>query len=335
MLDSESSSVVEFPESQQPLLVVVVDTEEEFDWRQPLSGDNTSVSTVRHQLRAHRIFDTYGIKPTYVIDYPVATREEASRPLRELLEDGRCDVGAHLHPWVNPPFDEEVSVVNSYAGNLPRELEFEKLRWLTEAIADNFGVRPTVYKAGRYGVGPATSEILTALDYQIDTSVVPYTDMRRDHGPDFRHCAAKPYWFGPERNLLEVPETAGFSGRLAGCGWTLHQALRSQVGKTLHLPGLFSRLLLFERAKLTPEGVSHAEQRRLTERFIKSGHRVFTVSYHSPSLAPGHTPYVRDRSELTAFLDNLDRYFDYFANEVGGRFSTLTEVRGLAQASRS
>ena len=27
--------------------------------------------------------------------------------LREYLADGKCDIGAQLHPWVTPPFDSE------------------------------------------------------------------------------------------------------------------------------------------------------------------------------------------------------------------------------------
>ncbi|MFQ5957729.1 MAG: polysaccharide deacetylase family protein [Alphaproteobacteria bacterium] len=329
MLNPDPSSVVDLPATQPPLLTVVVDTEEEFDWSQPLSRDNTSVTTVRHQTRAHRIYEKYGIRPTYVVDYPVATQEAGYQPLRELLEDGWCEIGAHLHPWVNPPFDEEVTAVNSYPGNLARALEREKLRRLSAAIEDNFGVRPTVYKAGRYGVGASTAGILAELDYEIDTSVVPWTDMRRDHGPDFTRCGARPYRFGPGGRLLEIPLTVGFSGLLAGWGAALYRALASPLGMRVHLPGAFARLALLERGKLTPEGIVHAEHRRLTEAMLAAGHRVFNLAFHSPSLAPGHTPYVRSEDELDAFLDTLERYFEYFAGEVGGRPATLSEVRDL------
>ena len=49
---------------------------------------------------------------------------------------------------------------NSYPGNLPRDLEAEKLRLLTEKITRSFGTRPVTYLAGRYGFGPNTGEIL-------------------------------------------------------------------------------------------------------------------------------------------------------------------------------
>ena len=54
------------------------------------------------------------------------------------LAAGRAEIGIQLHPWVNPPFEEEVTPRNSFAGNLPRALEHAKFRNLREAIERNF-----------------------------------------------------------------------------------------------------------------------------------------------------------------------------------------------------
>ena len=88
-----------------------------------------------------------------------------------------------------------------------------------------------------------------------------------------------------------------------------------------------ARLGLQERITLTPEGITHAEHRRLTEAMLRRGHRVFSFTYHSPSLAPGNTPYVRNESELSAFLDKFERYLEYFFNEIGGRPATPSEIK--------
>ncbi len=313
-----------------PLLMVLIDTEEEFDWSRPLGRENTGTTTIAAQQRAHRVFERYGIRPIYTIDYPVA--ETGFAPLRELHQDGLCDIGAHLHPWVNPPHEEPVNNVNSYPGNLAPALERAKLSRLTDLIEQRFELRPTVYKAGRYGVGPATAETLEEFSYEIDASVVPESDFRPDEGPDFRICGAKPYWFGHSRGLLEIPMTVGFVGGLAGAGNQVYRHLKSRLGMGFHLPGIFSRLRLFERIRLTPEGQTFEELRRLTEAMLTTGHRVFSFTYHSPSLEPGHTPYVRDRSELERFLGCFDRYFDYFMHEIGGRPATPGEIKAKLAA---
>src|SRR3546814_11173699 len=94
------------------------------------------------------------------------------------------------------------------SGNLPPELEHAKLAALTEAIAGAFGARPVVYKAGRYGVGPATAGILEALGYRIDVSVVPFPDFSDDGGPDFSAAGFVTRWFGSD-GALRVGKSVG------------------------------------------------------------------------------------------------------------------------------
>lgn len=310
-----------------PLLMVLVDTEEEFDWSRPLARGNTSVTAMRAQARAHRIFEKFGITPIYVADYPVVSKDDGALPLKELFDDGKCLIGAHLHPWVNPPFDEEVCNYNSYPGNLPAALERQKLEILTQAITERFGEKPVVYKAGRYGAGLNTTDTLEALGYQIDTSVLSYTDLRADDGPDFSACGAAPYWFGSDHRLLEIPMSVGFAGLMRRAAAGLYNQLNGERGLKLHIPGIFSRLGLLERITLTPEAINHQEHRRLTQAMLADGHKVFSFTYHSPSLAPGNTPYVTSETDLADFLDRFERYFDYFMGDLGGRPATPLEIR--------
>ena len=322
MLDRCQVTFAEVSASISPLLLVVVDTEEEFDWRLPVSRSNTAVGSISEQHLAQDVFATYGVVPMYVVDYPIATDENSVRALGAFLAEGRCEIGAHLHPWVNPPHEETVNAFNSYPGNLPSDLERSKLERLTQAIEENFGIRPTVYKAGRYGLGPATAGHLEQLGYEVDLSVVPYTRFDADGGPDFRAFDFRPYWFGERRRLLDVPLSCGFAGVLARRGPALYPTLVSPFGMRWHAPGLAARLGLLERIRLTPEGIDHAAHRRLTRSLLKQGCRIFSLTYHSPSLQPGCTPYVRNRDELTRFLETIDRYLDFFFNELGGQSIT-------------
>jgi len=311
-----------------PLFQVVVDTEEEFDWSRPFDRRSIGVGSIAAQQLAQALFAPYGLRPTYVIDYPVASTPEAAQILRALQDAGQCQIGAHLHPWVNPPFDEVVNDANSYPGNLPRELEAAKLRALTEAIEAAFGQRPTVYKAGRYGIGRNTAAILGELGYRIDLSVVPHTDFRPQHGPDFRASPDRPYWF--DDGILEIPLSRGFSGLVANAGKRLHGLTDSVLGRRLHIAGILAKTRLLERATLTPEGVTFEEIRRLVHTMRRQGHRLFTMTYHSPSLAPGHTPYVRSERDRSLFLDRIKRVLGLFFDELAARPTTPIEVLALA-----
>lgn len=174
MLNAGARRPARLPPNSPPVLLVVIDTEEEFDWTKPFSRESRGVTSIALQPLAHRIFDGFGITPTYVVDYPVATTPAAYSVLRDVHRQGKCEIGAHLQPWVNPPDEEIITTRNSYPGNLPPELERRKLEMLTAAIEANIGTRPRIYKAGRYGVGPVTARILDELGYDIDLSVVPH-----------------------------------------------------------------------------------------------------------------------------------------------------------------
>ena len=317
-----------------PLLMVVIDTEEEFNWNAPFDRTSRSVMAMQAQHLAQDIFRDYSVVPTYVVDYPVATTPSAIAVLRQFSDDRECLIGSHLHPWVNPPYEEDVTAFNSYPGNLDPALERLKLDLLTEAIAEAFGARPTIYKAGRYGVGPATTEILTALGYLIDLSVVPHSSYEADGGPDFRGCLDQPYWFGPNNSLLEIPISCGFSGHVANYGPDLYRAINAPLGRKLRLGALFSRSNLLTRATLTPEGIDTLRQTELVNTLRRRGYRIFTLNYHSPSLAPGCTPYVQTAKDRQALLDNIRRFLDYFFGELGGSATTPIEVRELALSAR-
>lgn len=319
------------PSGAPPLLLVVIDTEEEFDWSKPHNPESRSVRCIAEQHRAQAIFARYGVVPTYVVDHPVAATPESAAVFREWRAAGTCVVGTHLHPWVNPPLGEALNAANSYPGNLPADLERAKLQTLTDTIAANIGERPTIYKAGRYGLGPNTPAILAALGYEIDLSVVPATDFSADGGPDFRGYPHEPYWFGPGGQLFEVPLTRGYPGILGDLGEAVHGALSGPLGRKLRLPGILSRLRLVERIQMTPEGVSAADNIRLADYLVGRGRKVFSYAYHSSTLLPGGSPYVADETQRQAFLDAMDRFLDHFMGKLKGRAVTPHELRGMCQ----
>jgi hypothetical protein len=309
-----------------PILLTLIDAEEEFDWSAPFSRAATNVASMAHQGPAHRVFEKFGVVPTYMVDYPVVTQDGGLGPLRDLLRDQRCDIGTQLHAWVTPPFLEQVTNCNSYPGNLPPALEFEKIRCITEKIEDSLGVRPRIYRAGRYGVGVRTADILKALGYQADSSAVPGWDFRPQEGPDFTAWSAVPCWLDADHTILEIPIAAAVTGRMAGSPG-LRRATLSGLGERLGMPSLTSRLELLERIKLTPEGITVKEAKRLIRHMLEHGQKVFVLSYHTPSLVPGNTRYVRTQDDLRRFLAWLEEIYSFFTEDVGGTCGKWTDVR--------
>lgn len=301
-----AGELVAWPESFGTRFIVFVDTEEEFDWTRPLARENRSVSAIAALPEAHARFAASGVPLALMVDHPVATDPRAIDRIGPLLTGGTT-VGTQLHPWVNPPFDEALTPANSFAGNLPRALEAAKLDALTDAIAAAFGKRPTAYRAGRYGLGPNSFELLAERGYRLDSSMRPGFDYTGEGGPDFSALGNHAFRIG---GLVELPLTTVFTGAARSGGMTLYQA----AGRIPKGRAVLARSRLLQRIPLTPEGIPVREALESVRVAIGEGIRVLSFAFHSPSLVPGHTPYVRDEADLRAFwrwwdaiLAELDR----------------------------
>ena len=299
-----------------PCLHVVVDTEAEFDWDQKFNRAATSVSAMSRQTLAQSIFDHYGVRPIYLVDYAVATQREGYEPLQAIFNRHGCAIGAHLHPWINPPLEEKISERNSFAGNLPPQLEERKMRVLIAAIEASFGITPLFFKAGRYGTGPNTMGILDRCGFVVDFSIMPMLDMRVRGGPDFRFAGPQPYRVVTS-GILSLPMTRGQFGLIAPMPQRMHSLVHSPHLERLHLPGILSRLHLANTVTLTPEGVTVPEQIQLIKAMVARGQRTFVMHYHSPTLGM-HTPYVKNEAQLEAFLENIAAVCKFFFGELGG-----------------
>ena len=289
--------------------MLFVDTEEEFDWNAPFSRTGHGVTALDAMARGQAYFAAAGVKPVYVVDYPVVDSDAAVDMMGGWLADGQADIGAHLHPWVNPPHVEEVTAANSYVGFLPEAVERAKLQALTDHIARRFGERPVAYRAGRYGVGPHSAQLLEEAGFLLDSSVRSRFDYSAQHGPDFRGLPLQPYWAGPRRNLIELPLSTGFAGLLRGGGERLYQTAQT-VGP---LAGALARSGMLSRVPLTPEGVPLHDALHAIDALIGEGVRVLNFSFHSPTLEPGHTPYVRDEADRVAFYGWWDGVLAHLA----------------------
>ncbi|QDU84481.1 hypothetical protein Pla163_15910 [Planctomycetes bacterium Pla163] len=300
-----------------PVLLALIATEEEFDWSAPFSRAQTSTRAIDDLHLIHDVLREYGVVPTYALDYPVA--EQRGDAFRPWIEEGSAEVGAHLHPWVNPPHDESVGDRNSFPGNLDPELEFRKLAALVEKIEATTGMRPLVYQAGRFGVAAHTFGHLERLGFKIDASAAPPFNYWSEGGPDFAGVGAAPFWIEGTERLLEVPVTGAYLGGLRRGGPSLYPLVRRRTLERLKVGAVFSRLHLLERSRLSPEGHELSDMVRLTRALHGRGQRTFTFYFHSPTVTAGCTEYARTVAERDAFLDRSRRYLDFFFGELRGR----------------
>ena len=318
--------LIDWPADFGTRFTVFVDTEEEFDWNAPLTRETHGVAHVAALPEAHRRFADKGVPLTYMVDYPIATGRQAIDVLQAALADGVSAVGTQLHPWVNPPFDEALSAANSYAGNLPEAVEAAKIDALTGTIEAAFGTRPRAYRAGRYGIGPNTLRLLAERGYALDSSMRARYSYIADGGPDFAAIGNAAFRVG---DMIELPLTTVHTGLLRGGGARLYRALAS-VPKGR---GVFARSRLLSRVALTPEDMPLRDALEAVAVAVGEGLRLLNFAFHSPSVAPGYTPYVRDAADLARFHAWWDAVLADLARR-GVRPASLDQVIAAGQRPR-
>jgi len=317
----DKAQTVRFTPAFGQRFILTVDVEEEFDWTRPIQRDGYTLHSVTRLAHFQEFCEGVGVLPVYLVDYPIATSPAACEALRPAIAAGKAEIGIQLHPWVNPPHSESVSDFNSFAGNLPPELELQKFKHLRDAIEHGFGVTPLIYRAGRYGLGAATAQLLLDHGIVIDTSIRSRFDYTIEGGPSFRNHPITPWWIDSGQRLMELPLTTVYWGLLRQFGPRLYPML----WRTPQLRGILAKTGLLERIPLTPEGVTLDEAIRGIDIALDEGLPVLVFSFHSPSLAPGFTPYVRSEADLDAFYDWWRGVFAYLQRR-GVRPSSVSDL---------
>jgi hypothetical protein len=314
-----------------PALLVGIDTEGDNQW---------DVSARRHQTfeniyaleRLHDFFARFGVRPTYLVTYPVVRDRRSADILRGLVGRGTCEIGAHHHAWETPPCDAADVERHPYALSLPLPQFDAQLESLTAAIEENVGVRPTSYRSGRFGFSSAHVSSLERLGYDVDSSVAPLLYEGHKAGPDFVDAPVNPYFLSyddPARAgssaLLELPVSAALNRRLPA--WVERRYGRAPW------PYTTKRLLRLARVAhvrwLRPSYSSAEDMLALARQLLTRGVPHLNVIFHSSEAIVGGSPYNRTEAELSAFFNRLQRFLEAAAGDLGVVPMTFGEYRRL------
>ncbi|WP_158498879.1 polysaccharide deacetylase family protein [Magnetospira sp. QH-2] len=316
-------------------LLVVVHTEEEFDWNKPFSSENAGVTHVPGLRRVQDVFDRHGVKATWMLGYPIVSNEESAAVFRDFVAQSGVEIGCHIHPWVTPPIDPAYDPSESYHGNHPRDLEYAKIKTCTEAIKEKIGIQPLSFLGGRYSFGPNTGAILEELGYQVDMSIKATGYYAMDGGPDYRRVSLKAHWNSPGNGLLRIPGTGAYLGPLRFLGPWLSPLMAPKLVKQLRAEGILSHAGLFETLQLSPEGYSLKDMIKLTDAVIKQGEETLLLGFHSPSVMRNGTPYVKTHEDVEEFIDKIDQYLSYVTALGGVVPRTASDYRAYFVAGES
>lgn len=276
----------------------------------------TSVRNLEGVPRLHRLCEAYGVRPTYLVAWPVAARSEG-RYLAERQAEGSAEIGAWLQPWVTPPFEaNEDRLVAHPPSTMPASAVQAKLEQLTETIAEKMGRAPTSHRAAGGGLDGAGLQSLERLGYTADLSARPLSDGRAVGGIDWREAPRVP-WFparqAPARRgsspVLMVPETIGFDRALPGSvakmlvthpiiGPVRHALAKRNVPRA----GLI---------RLDPTHSTIEQMQALCDAEVDRASPCLHLSLRSESLWPGCSRHAREPADVDRCLDRLDGILRY------------------------
>ena len=321
-------------------LIVTIDTEED-SWGD-FEHQRYTLQNIERIPLLQDLLDQYGVTPTYLITYPVAIDGRASSILRSILDQGRCEIGTHCHPWNTPPFDEDRCGKNSMLCNLPPDLQYMKLKCLGETIQRQLGIKPVSFRAGRWGYSQSVASNLVRLGYKIDTSITPYTSWVENHGPNFSDISPDICRFSSENifdrstggGLLEIPATIGYLQRNFSLCTRILKGANHRSLKHLRLTGVLNKLKLIQKVWLSPEMADANSMIQLARRMKANNYEIINLFFHSQSLMYGLSPFVRTKDDEKQFVLRI-RTFLKFAWDSGIQCIKLSEVPSALQRRRT
>jgi hypothetical protein len=250
------------------------------------------------------LFRAYRGKPTYLLS-PEVLRHPASIELFA-KQGADAELGTHLHGEYAEPGAFEPIVTRAFQRDYPPDVEAAKLAYLTSSFRSAFGRAPRSFRAGRFGVGPASMGLLESLGYVADSSVTPFVSWERTgaRGLSFHDAPTQPY--RPSRSspgepgestIVEIPVTIR-PHPLSRIPW---------LGR------------LFEPRWLRP---THTRSRGLVDvarQEIRAASRhgpvVLNAMFHNVEVIADASPYARTEHEAQAILARVAALLAFAARE--------------------
>lgn len=314
------------------LFILSVDTEEEWDWEGPFPEGEFSVENL-HMLPEFQAFCTNkGIRPCYFVDYAAASGIAPNSRFIEQVKANQCELGAHLHPWANPPYFEKPSESNSHVVNLPIHHVSEKLDALMQLFAERFGYQPKAFRTGRWGISPEIMELLWSRGFEVDSSVYPF------YQNEFFSCQGSPtlpYWpsehdvlrTGSQHNMLELPVTVGFNRRPFATANSVFQRFDSPAMQSIKANALLWHSKLLRKIYMSPEVSEASDMITLAKTAIKESAPIIHMYFHSSNLIANGTGFFKATDPFATICERISELIKHLSEEHNIRFMTVSEAK--------
>jgi hypothetical protein len=317
------------------LFILSVDTEEEWDWKAEFPQYNIQVENIQAIQEFQQECNIIGIRPTYFVDYPVVNNLQSRKVLKSIDHLGQCEIGAHLHPWCNPPMTAENDEYSSHVVNLPIDLVEKKLVNLLEKLRGAFGTDIRSFRTGRWGINSAIMGLLIKHGITADSSVYPFY---RNNYFNCDGAPVEPYWpdlSNPlkamsqeqQSSIFEVPVSVGFNHAQFTLCEKIYKLSNTRVLSFLRIPGIMWQLNLLRKVYLSPELASANDMQTLIKVLLKRRAPIVHMNLHSSSLI--NLPYSNHPFTREQILENMKETVSFLQDHANVTFCTISEAKKI------
>ena len=321
------------PQPEQPAFLVTVDTEGDNLWSRPRS---VATRNAEYLPRFQSLCEKYRLKPTYLTNWEMANCPAFVELGKDVIRRGTGEIGMHLHAWNSPPeykLTPDDDRHQPYLIEYPASVIREKVKVMTDRLAEVFGRRPTSHRAGRWGFDATYAQALIEHGYRVDCSVTPNVswqfckgDPSQSGGPDYTEFPESPYFLDPGdirrpggSPLLELPVTVIRTRRYpAAVEFTRRRLAGSFFGTRV------MRKAFPNTAWLMPTGGNGPSLLRVLETVRRERRPYAQFVIHSSELMPGGSPKLPDARAIDAMYADIEALFQA-SQDFTGR--TLSEFR--------
>lgn len=287
---------------------ITIDTEidRSLDWK--VSEKETFFSVLEGiPKKLTPLFDKFAAKPTYFLSNEVMENNDCVNALKNIEN---CELGAHLHGDLIEPQRKIYGLSKAWTGAMQNsytgEIEFQKLKNLTDLFFEKFGYKPKSFRAGRFAAGSNTIISLEKLGYLVDSSVTPGIDWNYPEGrANFIDAENQPY-FPSKKNILKTGDSK------------ILEVPVSIVGSEFRTPiKLFNKIVskIFPIYWLRPSFQNSEEMiyviKKIKNQNFEKKNIVLNMMFHSMEIIPSASPYTKTEKDCEDFLKKIEKVLEY------------------------
>lgn len=304
--------------------IITIDTEGDNLW--DYRGGEIGVRNAEYLPRFQALCDEFNFKPVYLTNYEMAKSKNFIAFAKKTQEEGRCEIGLHLHAWNSPPLYELPKQENglAYLIEYPDDIMKAKLDYLHRLLCDTFGETPISHRAGRWAMNQKYFDLLIELGYKVDCSVTPKISWKKSmgqtknsFGSDYKKYPSSPYFVNSshiqEKRIWEAPVTVEIG----------HYFLHEKIHSPKKMAGEALRFLRGRPIWIRPNGNNLGEMLFLAKKIAVGDAPYLMFMIHSSELMPGGSPTFKTEESIEKLYLDLRILFAKIANDFEG--STFKE----------